>query len=557
MPDIAQQSQAQTGELISVSAHFSRGWDYFKSRLATLLFVSIIALVLIILAAVIPPACGFLLGRLAPGLKGAAASLGVLAAVIAVLWSLSWATAATCAAVVYKDAGAKECYSRSRPRVFALLWVHLLAGLLVMGGYVLLIVPGILLTVWFFFAPFVCIAEDLGGFDALLKSREYVRGRWFSVAWRLLTAWLVIVLIQVIPVVGQLLSFILWPLPFLMSFLLYQDLKALRGDLPFQPTFKAKLGIAAPGLAGLVAVPILLVTMMGGTVLMMRQKMLQGMGARKPFASGSKAGAAAVSSPAPNAVRRPVDPAVLDGLVIPDQPAAGQIRGADFRVERTEAMGSIIHLSQGKEFFADAEFIIFPFLGDGETLAGRTIRYPDPGRMSGPHIHVARKPAPESMPKTEMFMSDYAMLLVFGPEKAGKIAGKIFLRVPDASQSEVKGTFELASDGKELTQASAPAASAPVQASAPAPQPKPLTVPAKPAPVQAQPAAKPVQPAATPFKVSHPSELNEVLKACVNETGIFCYDRQDTAAETLACLRSRKEDLLPECLKLLESFSAQ
>lgn len=51
---------------------------------------------------------------------------------------------------------------------------------------VLLIIPSILVSVWFAFATYFLVLENLSIKQSLKASHELVKGRWWSVAWRLL-----------------------------------------------------------------------------------------------------------------------------------------------------------------------------------------------------------------------------------------------------------------------------------------------------------------------------------------------------------------------------------
>jgi hypothetical protein len=62
-----------------------------------------------------------------------------------------------------------------------LLAVVLLFTLGVLGGLVLLIVPGIWLSVRWYFGPQVVVVEGLRGMEALRRSGELVAGRWWRV----------------------------------------------------------------------------------------------------------------------------------------------------------------------------------------------------------------------------------------------------------------------------------------------------------------------------------------------------------------------------------------
>jgi hypothetical protein len=69
---------------------------------------------------------------------------------------------------------------------FPLLWCFILLELIVVGGLIMLIIPGIMMTVWFFAGFFTLVIEDKRGLNALLQSREYVRGYWWAIFGRLL-----------------------------------------------------------------------------------------------------------------------------------------------------------------------------------------------------------------------------------------------------------------------------------------------------------------------------------------------------------------------------------
>lgn len=134
-------------------------------------------------------------------------------------------------------------------------------------GYLFLIIPGIIFTVWFCIAQFVLVREDLRGMDALLKSREYVRGQWFNVALRLLLVWAASLLLGAIPLAGLLLSIVFIPYLMIFHYLLYRDLRGMKGDAPFSCGVADKLKWPGVALLGLVAVPAALISLIGVSLL--------------------------------------------------------------------------------------------------------------------------------------------------------------------------------------------------------------------------------------------------------------------------------------------------
>lgn len=74
-----------------------------------------------------------------------------------------------------------ELYKRSAPLILPLLWIILLNSLVVLGGFILLIIPGIIFSVWFMFSQFALIFENIRGAQALLRSKELVIGHWWRI----------------------------------------------------------------------------------------------------------------------------------------------------------------------------------------------------------------------------------------------------------------------------------------------------------------------------------------------------------------------------------------
>lgn len=147
----------------------------------------------------------------------AVAAVGVIALIVLLFSSHNYAASiavaaiAIVAAVVYLSitfsiGGVAQIFviaSREKPisvgealkKAWKVLWAYWAVGFLVsvmvLGGYLFFIIPGIIFSIWFMFAVYVVALEGIGGMDALMKSREYVRGRW----WSMLGRWLLIVIV--------------------------------------------------------------------------------------------------------------------------------------------------------------------------------------------------------------------------------------------------------------------------------------------------------------------------------------------------------------------------
>ena len=262
-------SQPTITTLPGATAILGQALSLYKQRLVTFLGVMIIPMVLIgVIAIFVAFVAGGLLTLFS--LKFAAGGIGLLI-ILAIILGLAffliglitqtWGQTALLYAI--KDSqegiGVVEAYRRGWHKILSYWWVSILTGLITMGGFLLFVVPGIIFVVWFGLAPFVLIAEDLKGMNVLLKSREYVKGKWGGVFWRfffigalsLIVSLAVTFIFGLIPYVKYVAQYVigLFLIPLMMTygFLVYTSLKALKGEIAFAPTLgqKAKFIIVA------------------------------------------------------------------------------------------------------------------------------------------------------------------------------------------------------------------------------------------------------------------------------------------------------------------------
>lgn len=249
--------------LLGIRELFAKAWEVYKRRMPTLIVLGIAAVLLPVLCLAPFVGLGVVLSMSLPGMKGIAMFAGILLGTAAAVWSANWAFSAFLTAVADETCGVKEAFKQARPKILGHLWLAAVTGLILGGAHLLFIIPGLILTVWFFFAPFVFIHEDVRGMDALLKSKAYVKDRWAAVAVRLLAVWFVSALISAIPFVGPVVALFLVPFGFVYTFLLYKDLKGATGTFSFEPSKREKVGFVAAGTMGYALPVVLVLTFMG------------------------------------------------------------------------------------------------------------------------------------------------------------------------------------------------------------------------------------------------------------------------------------------------------
>lgn len=78
-----------------------------------------------------------------------------------------------------------ELHTQSLEVIPALLGVIILQTVIFLGGLVLLIIPGLIFSVWYGFASSAAALDERRGMQALAESKQLVQGRFFAVLWRL------------------------------------------------------------------------------------------------------------------------------------------------------------------------------------------------------------------------------------------------------------------------------------------------------------------------------------------------------------------------------------
>lgn len=255
------------------SAILREAWIIYKKKLKTFLGIMLIPVVVSL-------ACSLLLfgamGISTPdgfevGL-GLSITFGIIATVVSMIL-YTWAQVALIYAI-REEISVKEAYLRAKQKLVSYWWVSFLVGLITVGGAVFLIVPGIIFTIWFSLAVFVLIEEDLKGMNALLKSKEYVTGRWGSVAWRigfmgLVVMGIAIILSIAIGVLGfssdsgflnTLVSLVITPLVMTYTFLLYGYAKKTREASSFIPSPRSKSIFLVIGVLGTIIMAFFLLS---------------------------------------------------------------------------------------------------------------------------------------------------------------------------------------------------------------------------------------------------------------------------------------------------------
>lgn len=119
-------------------------------------------------------------------------------------------------------------YKEAFPKIWTYFVISLLYLLVVLGGIVLLVIPGVVFALWFNFVGFIVVLNGFGVKKTFQESKKLVKGRIWQILYRIIVINLAIALVNIIFSEIKYLDLfvvLLAPLFILPSFLLYKNAK--------------------------------------------------------------------------------------------------------------------------------------------------------------------------------------------------------------------------------------------------------------------------------------------------------------------------------------------
>ena len=255
-------------ELPGIVELFERSWKIFKSRIGTLIALYLLSAVFFIIPVGIFIGIGYLFSLFFSSDKIAIALMvsGGIVGMVAGMIAASWGYAAFIFAVADEVLGIGDSLEKGGQRISAFIWLLSILGYIVMGGFLLFLIPGVMFAVWFTFAQFILAGEEEKGMNALLKSKEYVRGYFWDILLRLFIIWLVSGVIGIVPIIGPILSILFMPFMMIFIYLIYEDLRSIKGDVAYPSSTGEKFKWIGIGTLGYVVVPLIVIAIMGASL---------------------------------------------------------------------------------------------------------------------------------------------------------------------------------------------------------------------------------------------------------------------------------------------------
>lgn len=220
----------------SPGALFNDTYAFYQSNLKLLVSITLISGVLQALVSYLTPTEG-------NPVSGVIPLVVLLIAFAAAVFVGVIATAALVLAI--KEPGQYQspvdALKAARTFFFPMIWAGFLSGIVIIGGFLLFIIPGIIFMIWYGFVYYTLILEKKRGWEALKASKAYVVGNWWPVFGRVMALIAVILALTLIiefflsmlmlgkPIssaVSALIASLYSPFVLTYMYLVYEDLKA-------------------------------------------------------------------------------------------------------------------------------------------------------------------------------------------------------------------------------------------------------------------------------------------------------------------------------------------
>jgi hypothetical protein len=127
----------------------------------------------------------------APSLSEGLSALFIVV-VLGAIFIFLWGESSLIVLLEKEDLSFRELLAHALKFIAGFVWVSFITGVIVVLGFILLIIPGLIFFVWFNLSYLIYFFEHRRGFEAVKQSRAYVRGYFWPVAGRFLVLFLVV-----------------------------------------------------------------------------------------------------------------------------------------------------------------------------------------------------------------------------------------------------------------------------------------------------------------------------------------------------------------------------
>jgi hypothetical protein len=229
-----QQPQQPMRLEVSVGAVLSKSFDYLKENIGMYLALYLIPLVPFVLGGVIAGAMTSSSTDISA--TGSALMILFVTTIVGAVISIRAQASIVAASLRIIANGEKPSFSQAwamgKPHFGRTFTTGLLQGLIIVVGFLLLIVPGIIFMSWYFVAVAAAIDNNIGASAALSESKRLTAGKIGTIVGLVLALMGISIVLSMLPIIGQFASMLVSLLSAIFAPYLYVALKQEKGTLP-------------------------------------------------------------------------------------------------------------------------------------------------------------------------------------------------------------------------------------------------------------------------------------------------------------------------------------
>jgi len=147
-------------------------------------------------------------------------------------------------------------------------WISFIKSFLTSGALIFFVIPGLIFSIWFYFSSYALFTDEARGMNALLLSRDYIKGFVRKVVFRFLIIGILMALVWVpiallsryfeSGIIGVLTStaytIFITPFAIVYGLVMYKDIKRIKGEISKEFSAKRKLKYIVLSLLGYILI---------------------------------------------------------------------------------------------------------------------------------------------------------------------------------------------------------------------------------------------------------------------------------------------------------------
>ena len=181
--------------MININKLFKDSWQIYIKQFKTLVLITILTFLPIAIFQIL---AGFYKNNFVlENFSGSGIEFGLIALIVLAIF-ISWVGKGALIKNINDNKGIRKSLDYAWHNLASIVWIDILTSIIVIIGFILFIIPGILFSIWYAFSLMVLILDNKKGWQALKQSRELTQGKWWGIFERLAILYVIIIVVNIL-----------------------------------------------------------------------------------------------------------------------------------------------------------------------------------------------------------------------------------------------------------------------------------------------------------------------------------------------------------------------